>query len=346
MVEGNSTVSGLVYNPKIIPATAPKRTLPRIVDLSVDFTQETAIDLCRKHGYTFVRKLGYGGEAHVYMVQDKREEYHALRVGKKAYTTKETHTWKSPLVAQGVLLRHVRVMSELHKMRTDRGLPSLIPLVHSMGYHKLGERAVPFVDLEYLPGEALTRRCLSLPEALLTGIDVAEALTMYHEFFPHRDVKSANIIREEGVASRVIDLGRQDNIKGGIACTVGYAAPEVVFDSLRTGYAVELRQELETRRDIYALGITLYRQLTGKFPFAEPDPKKSSVDYYVQDIYPVIMNGDFPALAEVVNVPAELSDLVDVCLHPDPLERPSAALLSMDLQEIARNNQIEIPYYS
>jgi serine/threonine protein kinase len=342
-MEGNSTFSDVMFRAQVIVATQPK-SMPS--DDPADFTLETAQNLCRKQGYRFIRRLGYGGEAHVYMVQDRKGQYHALRIGKKAYTSSEDYTWKSPLVAQAGLLRHVRVMSELHKMRTDRGLPSLIPLVYSIGYHKLGERAVPFADLEYLPGEAVTRQKLMVPDALAMGIDVAEALTMYHELFPHRDVKPDNIIHEQGVASRLIDLGRQDYIKKGIVCTVAYAAPEVIFEEWISEYAVDLRHELETRRDIYALGITLYRQLTGRLPFAKQDPKKkSSMDYYKEDVYPVIAHRNFPALDTLVDVPVELSNLVNECLDPDPFERPSAGLLSMDLQQIARNNRIRIPYY-
>jgi serine/threonine protein kinase len=87
----------------------------------------------------------------------------------------------------------------------------------------------------------------------------------------HKDIKPSNIlvdlasdhIRLTGIASR---LPRERSTPGppeSIAGTLAYMAPE------QTG---RMNRSIDSRSDLYSLGVTCYEMLTGMLPFAASDP--------------------------------------------------------------------------
>ena len=118
------------------------------------------------------------------------------------------------------------------------------------------------------------KRPMELPEFLRISIALANALDRLHEHgIIHRDVKPANgMVDTEskriwltgfGIAS---DLPRErqapeppETITGSLA----YMAPE------QTG---RMNRSMDSRSDLYSLGVTLYEILTGTLPFAASDP--------------------------------------------------------------------------
>lgn len=124
-----------------------------------------------------------------------------------------------------------------------------------------------YIVMEYLQGETLEdmllrRGALPPDEVAGWGKDMCLVLGYLHQLSPplvYRDMKPGNIMRQPGGNLRLMDfgsvwgwkgLGRQEGIRLG---TRGYAAPE----QMRQGGA------LDARTDIYALGATMYRLLTG-----------------------------------------------------------------------------------
>jgi serine/threonine protein kinase len=135
----------------------------------------------------------------------------------------------------------------------------------------------PALVLEDPGGEPLDRllsRPLETTQFLRIAISLAAALRHVHERnLIHKDIKPANILVDMtsgaawltgfGIASR---LPRERQVPGPpemIAGTLAYMAPE------QTG---RMNRSIDSRSDLYALGVTFYEMLTGSIPFTAADP--------------------------------------------------------------------------
>ncbi len=122
--------------------------------------------------------------------------------------------------------------------------------------------------LTLTPGEKLP-----LTQALRLGIGIAAALSQMHECgLIHKDVKPANVLVDSngqvrltgfGIASRLPRERQEPAAPEEIAGTLAYMAPE------QTG---RMNRSIDTRSDLYSLGVTLYEMLTGTLPFTATDP--------------------------------------------------------------------------
>ena len=128
-----------------------------------------------------------------------------------------------------------------------------------------------WIAMQYVPGsdaeEEIEAGRMTSARAVRIVAQVAEALDYAHRHgLVHRDVKPANflltagdervLLADFGIA-RALDDDTGLTGTGNLVATVAYAAPEVL-----AGGAVD------GRADIYALGCSLFRMLTGRAPFA------------------------------------------------------------------------------
>lgn len=124
-----------------------------------------------------------------------------------------------------------------------------------------------------VPLATLLGRPFELPMFLRTAIGIASALARLHtRGLIHRDVKPASILVDpESGAAWLGGLGRAARTHRQrqapepshvIAGTLAYMAPE------QTG---RMNRSIDSRTDLYALGVTLYEMLTGGLPFTASD---------------------------------------------------------------------------
>src|SRR5215468_4103870 len=103
---------------------------------------------------------------------------------------------------------------------------------------------------------------------------IASALGKLHQRgLVHKDIKPANILLNEatgevrltgfGIASRFARERQSPHPPETIAGTLAYMAPE------QTG---RINRSIDSRSDLYSLGVTFYEMLTGTLPFAAADP--------------------------------------------------------------------------
>ncbi|MFE9916164.1 serine/threonine-protein kinase [Micromonospora sp. NPDC005553] len=187
--------------------------------------------------------------------------------------------------------------------------------VYDYGESVVDGAEVPFVVMELLGGHTVERRLVVGPLPPRAGLrvcaEVASALAAAHdEGLVHRDIKPANVMLTP-TGAKVLDFG--------IAAAVG--APEIDFEGRLMGtpayLAPERLQAGEVRpaSDVYALGLLLYRVLTGRLPWpAEAQTRMVRAHTPVEP----------DPLPAIDGVPPEVHRLYRWCLAADPADRPPA----------------------
>jgi eukaryotic-like serine/threonine-protein kinase len=136
----------------------------------------------------------------------------------------------------------------------------------------------PYFVMEYVPGIPITRYCdekrLDIAARLELFVRVCDGVQHAHQkAIIHRDLKPPNILVQEvdgNPAPRIIDFGLAKAITpqltgesvytrvGQFMGTPGYMSPEQMDTQVR---------DVDTRTDVYSLGVVLYVLLTGTLPF-------------------------------------------------------------------------------
>ena len=137
-------------------------------------------------------------------------------------------------------------------------------------------KQTPYIVFEYVDGldvsDLIDAEALSLDDAVRIVREAAEGLAHLHKHgVYHQDVKPSNLIwTDKGV--RIIDfnvsVSEHDEVQGG-GGTRRYLPPD--YD-----YSSKPNASDRIDRDLYALGISFFECLTGKYPFDKPTPPVKS----------------------------------------------------------------------
>jgi PAS domain S-box-containing protein len=177
------------------------------------------------------------------------------------------------------------------------------------------------------PVDRLLGRPLEIPRFLSIAIPLAGALRRVHEHgLIHKDIKPANILVDPasggvwltgfGIASRLPREHQAPAPPEVIAGTLAYMAPE------QTG---RMNRSVDSRSDLYALGITFYEMLTGTLPFTAADP--------MEWVHCHIARQPVPPNERVVGVPGPVAAIVMKLLAKTAEERyQTAAGVEADLR--------------
>ncbi len=153
----------------------------------------------------------------------------------------------------------------------------------------------PYFVMEYVPGEPITEYCdqrkLTIRERLELFVKVCEGVQHAHQkAVIHRDLKPANILVVEidgRPMPRIIDFGLAKATTpispdealatraGGFVGTFGYTSPEQADPRI---------QDIDTRTDVYSLGVILYELLAGVPPFDITQLKKLPLDEVLRQL--------------------------------------------------------------
>jgi eukaryotic-like serine/threonine-protein kinase len=154
----------------------------------------------------------------------------------------------------------------------------------------------PYLVMEYVPGLPITKYCddrrLDIRTRLQLFIQTCEGVQHAHQkAIVHRDLKPANILVVEvdgNPVPRIIDFGIAKATKptlgnekefatllGQFVGTPGYMSPEQADPDV---------QDIDTRTDVYSLGVVLYVLLTGYQPFEIKRGKKLPLDVLLRKL--------------------------------------------------------------
>jgi hypothetical protein len=256
--------------------------------------------------------LGEGGFAAVFRVRDKAQRREvAVKVVDLGLTP-------SPELAER-FVREARTVAQLEHEH-------IVPIYKVGGYRN----EVLYIVMQCVDGPSLRqlldkRKRLPIDDAVKIARQVAAALGYAHrERVVHRDVKPDNILLDADGRVLVTDFGiskaaeaassaQQLTTEGMVVGTPQYMSPEQA-----TG------DKVDTRSDIYSLGIVLYQMLAGSVPFDGES---------VQSILMKQATGDPTPIRQLrPEVSAELAAVVDRMLAKDPGERfGTAAVLDAAL---------------
>jgi len=189
----------------------------------------------------------------------------------------------------------------------------------------------------FLPGP------MEMTRFLRFAVGTAAALSGLHENeLIHKDVKPANILVNPatgqarlmgfGIASRLPRERQAPEPPEFIAGTLAYMAPE------QTG---RMNRSIDSRSDLYALGVTLYEMVTGTLPFTASDP--------MELVHAHIARRPTPPCERVKSVPRAVSAIIMKLLAKTAEERyQTAAGAESDLRRClfeweAQNDIDEFP---
>jgi serine/threonine protein kinase/Tol biopolymer transport system component len=204
-----------------------------------------------------------------------------------------------------------------------------------------------FIAMEFLEGETLKQLIqqgtLPVNRVIEIAIEITDALEAAHENgIIHRDIKPPNIFINKRGNAKVLDFGLakitpvkelaaagsdfREQLTDGLGAALGtaaYMSPEQA-----------LGKQVDTRTDLFSLGITLYEMCTGRSPFAGDTTGELLISIVQQvPITPAQWNPD---------IPVELARIIDRCLEKDRnLRYQHAWEVRADLKAVQRNPSAE-----
>ena len=260
--------------------------------LPIEMNREIPVNTTLLH-YRILSKIGEGGMGLVYLAEDTRLD--------RKVAIKFLHEGLS------------QDFDKLNRFVQEAKAASALNHPNILTVHEIGEvEGKNYIATEFIEGRTL-REHLILNERMPLDIilrlvtQVAEALNAAHRAgIIHRDIKPENImVRKDGYA-KVLDFGlaklsdtgamagsnetTQDQVNttpGIVMGTVAYMSPEQARG-----------KDVDTRTDIFSLGVVLYELLTGLQPFTGETSYHTMVAIFEKDPPPIAADG--------ISIPAEL----------------------------------------
>jgi serine/threonine protein kinase len=245
--------------------------------------------------YDVIRVLGRGGMGEVLLAQDENLD-RRVAIKRPLKSAMAEGLARFQIEAKAATLRHPN-----------------IPAVYEMGVHD----DLPFIAMEYVEGESLEKIIAAKREMdLITKLSIIEqvcsALGYAHsKGVIHRDIKPANIIVQPDGVARIIDFGIakvQDDNPGSdltkasqLIGSLHYIAPERFWGGAIDG-----------RVDIFSVGVTLFKLLTGTEPFVGGEATAS---------FKIMNEAHSPLGAYLHDYPPALDEIIEKSLAKNPEDR-------------------------
>ena len=256
--------------------------------------------------YKILEKLGAGGQGTVYKAIDSK-------LG-RAVVIK---VLPQELTAKVANLKRFEREARLASALDHPNICTIFDLNEISGVH--------FIAMQYVEGrnvrQLVNGKPLKLESALSIAIQTADALAAAHaQGIIHRDVKAGNVMVTSKGQVKVLDFGLAKLLDDEAARTSGIHHTELTEVGVPYGTATYAAPEqakgdrVDSRADIFSMGVLLYEMLTGTWPFRG----KTAVDVR----HAVVHDEPVPlAQARPDPVPPRLQQILDRALKKNPRDR-------------------------
>ncbi len=294
------------------------------LDVDTVFENELPTTIGR---YQVKRILGQGGMGVVYLAQQENPRRDvAVKV-----------------IRSGIMNRELVRRFELEAAVLGRLKHPGIAKIHEAGVYDDGSGGRPFFAMDYVDGPSIMefarQHALNVRDRLRMFIQICGAIHHAHQRgVIHRDLKPGNILVASDGQPLILDFGvaratdsdlQFTTLQTGLGQLIGtlpYMSPEQV-----TGRG----QDVDTRSDVYALGVIAYELLTGEQPFDIKGRTVLIAAKIISEIDPL------PLTSYDRQLRGDLNTIVLKAMSKEPDRRyPSAAALADDVQRYLNEEPI------
>lgn len=260
--------------------------------------------------YQIIKELERGGMATVYLARD---QFSGRQVAVKLLPPQFTH---DPRL----------------RTRFKREAKAIAALEHAfiVPVYDFGEDdGLPYIVMRYMPGGTLadwiTGKPMALEEAVPIVRRLADALdTAHRRGIIHRDLKPRNVLFDDEGQAFLSDFGLAKLSDGsatvssmGMFGTPAYMSPEQAAGD----------KKIDSRSDVYALGLVVYEMLCGQRPFNAETPLGLMLKHVNEPVPPLDVNR--------LNLPPKINEVLAMALAKKPEDRyPTANALAEKLAEL------------
>jgi eukaryotic-like serine/threonine-protein kinase len=259
----------IVEKKAVNPATSDFRSDEPASDRTADYHSGGVPGLVIGGRYKLVKRIGEGGMGAVWLAQQAKPVKRPVAI---------------KLIKPGMDSKQVLARFEAERQALALMDHPNIAKVFDAGTTAAGR---PYFVMELVKGQPITAYCdahrLTLRQRLELFVPVCQAIQHAHQKgVIHRDIKPSNVLvahYDDRPIPKVIDFGvakatgallteRTIETANGIVGTPQYMSPEqATLDNL----------DVDTRTDVYSLGVLLYELLTGTPPFTKRDLDKKGL---------------------------------------------------------------------
>jgi hypothetical protein len=252
-------------------------------------------------GYKIERRLGRGGMGEVYLaVQERLQRTVALKL------------LPPKLAANADFVRRFEAEARAAAALQHPNVVTIYDVGEDNGAH--------YLSMEYMDGGTLEERVrvrgrLDAGEVLAILRDAARGLQYAEQRgIVHRDLKPANLMQDHLGQTKIADLGLATHVEAEQLDAAGgkvFGTPHFISPEQARG------ERADHRSDLYSLGATAYRLLSGRTPHAGDDAR---------EIVRALLRDEPRPLAEVApEVPSEVAALVAKLMAKEPGQRFASA---------------------
>lgn len=253
-------------------------------------------------GYTYVRPLGSGGFADVYLYEQSMPQ--------RTVAVKALLSTVASVDVREMFLSETTLMAQL------AAHPSVLTVYEA----SIAPDGRPYLAMEYCPssyGQRFRTEQLPLSEVLRAAIAIGSVLeTAHRDGVLHRDIKPGNILltrydkpvlADFGIASTIARSERQE----AAGLSIPWSAPEVI-SGMTQG---------TVKTEVYAFAATIYSLLAGRSPFERPGEEISR-----DTVMRRIVGRQQAAPTGRADAPPTLERVLAAGLAKDPARRPESIL--------------------